>query len=182
MPPEKGIFSDGDALVQIKLLQEANMQWIIALEADNNPIVLGRLLNVLRRKGIGINTLTLGTRTTELSLMALVESPEESVEHVFNFLRRMEGIRDVTYYRRESSGMASFIFIETDDNSAVAKILGNFPLSKLVFASQGKYLVEIGERRGAASHKALATEPGFLSFARVRTSSLTAGMSDLTEA
>lgn len=158
------------------------MQWIVALEAENNPIVLGRLLNALRRKGVVINTLTLGTRATELSLMALVESPEETVEHVFNFLRKMESVRDVTYYRRESTGMASFIFIETGDNAAVAKILANFPLSKLVFASQGKYLVEIGEKRGAASHATLAAEPGFLSFARVRTSSSTAGMPGLADA
>lgn len=158
------------------------MEWIIALEAENNPIVLGRLLNALRRKGVGINTLTLGTRATELSLMALVESPEESVEHVFNFLQRMVGVRDVTYYRRESSGMASFIFIETEDNSAVAKILGNFPLSKLVFASQGKYLVELGEKHDANSRKTLATEPGFLSFTRVRTTSSPDGMPNLPDA
>jgi acetolactate synthase regulatory subunit len=157
--------------MEILPLREVMMQWIVALEAENNPIVLGRLLNAFRRKGVAINTLTLGSRAAELSLMALVESPEDSVEHIFHFLRRMVGVRDVTYYRRESSGMASFIFIETDDHSSVAKILADFPLSKLVFASQGKYLLEIGEKHRTTGPVVLASEDGFLPFARVRTSS-----------
>lgn len=147
------------------------MQWIVALEAENNPIVLGRLMNALRRKGAVINTLTLGTRTRELSLMALIESPEESVEHIFNFLRRTVGVRDVTYYRHESSGMASFIFIETAQHAQVTKILEDFPRAKLVFASQGKYLVEIGEKRDTLGQNRLAAGAEFLPFARVRTSS-----------
>ena len=158
------------------------MQWIVALEAENNPIVLARLLSVFRRKGVAINTLTLGTRATELSLMALVESPEESVEHIFHFLRRMVGVRDVTYYRHESSGMASFIFVETDDHSSVAKILADFPLSRLVFASQGKYLVEMGEKRSTTGPGAPVSVAGFLPFARVRTTSPAAKVSTLTDA
>lgn len=157
------------------------MQWIVALEAENNSIVLGRLLNAFRRKGVVINTLTLGARGAEISVMALVESPEESVEHVFHFLRRMVGVRDVTYYRRESSGMASFIFIETDSNSTVARILRDFPLSKLVFASQGKYLVEMGEKRTDADD-ALRTDTGFLPFARVKNSSALAKQTGFAEA
>ena len=146
------------------------MQWIVALEAENNPIVLGRLMNALRRKGAVINTLTLGTRTRELSLMALIESPEESVEHIFNFLRRMVGVRDVTYYRHESSGMASFIFIETAQHAQVTKILEDFPRAKLVFASQGKYLVEVPAGSPAGAQIPSLDEPGFLPLSRVRTS------------
>ncbi|MGA8185879.1 MAG: hypothetical protein WB819_19800 [Terriglobia bacterium] len=153
------------------LLKEIMMEWLVALEAQNNPIVLGRLLNAFRRKGVEIKTLTLGTRTAELSLMALVDSPEESVEHILHFLRVMVGVRDVACYRHEPSGKASFIFIETDDHSSVAKILAGFPLSKLVFASQGRYLVEVGEKGCKAVDGALDSIADFLPFARVRTCS-----------
>jgi acetolactate synthase regulatory subunit len=157
------------------------MQWLVALEAENDPIVLGRLLNAFRRKGVVINTLTLGTRKAKMFLMALVESPEESVEHVFHFLRRMVGVREVTYYRHESTGRASFVFIETDNHSSVTKILADFPLSKLVFASQGRYLIEIGEMRDSAGRKALHSEAGFLPFARMGTTSNTAGSANLQD-
>ncbi len=78
------------------------MQWILALEAENNPIVLGRVLNALRRKGIVVITLVVETRRAELSLTALVASPKERVEHIANFLAGVAGVRNVTHYRRES--------------------------------------------------------------------------------
>jgi len=164
------------------LLKEIMMEWLVALEAQNNPIVLGRLLNAFRRKGVEIKTLTLGTRTAELSLMALVDSPEESVEHILHFLRVMVGVRDVACYRHEPSGKASFIFIETDDHSSVAKILAGFPLSKLVFASQGRYLVEVGEKGCKAVDGALDSIADFLPFARVRTRSNPIQSANLPEA
>lgn len=143
------------------------MEWLVALEAENNPIVLGRLLNAFRRKGVKIKTLALGTRTAELSLMALVESAEENVEHFLQFIRFMVGVREVTCYRHEPSGKASFIFIETDDYAPVAKILADFPLSKLVFASQGRYLVEVGEKSYKAGARLPVSDTEFLPFARV---------------
>ena len=158
------------------------MEWLVALEAENNPIVLGRLLNAFRRKGVEIKTLNLGTRTAELSLMALVESPEEGVEHFIHFLQVMVGVREVTCYRHEPSGKASFIFIETDDHSSVAKILADFPLSKLVFASQGRYLVELGEKRSSAGDRALAADADFLPFTRVRTRPASTPGANLPEA
>lgn len=182
MPKGDNARSGRDSRIAGRPLREVNMQWIVALEAENNLIVLGRLLNAFRRKGVVINTLTLGTRQKELSLMALVESPEENVEHIFHFLRGMVGVRDVTYYRRESSGMASFIFVETEDNSTVAKILADFPLSRLVFASQGKYLLEMGEKRGASAQVRLTAQNGFLPFACVRKSSSNAKITGLPNA
>jgi len=158
------------------------MEWLVALEADNNPIVLGRLLNAFRRKGVEIRTLTLGTRTSELSLMALVESAEENVEHILQFIRVMVGVREVACYRHEPSGKASYIFLETDDHSKVAKILVDFPLSKLVFASQGRYLVEVGEKSGKAGGRALISDANFLPFARVRTDSASAQVATRSEA
>ena len=158
------------------------MEWLVALEAENNPIVLGRLMNALRRKGVVIKTLTLGTRTAELSLMALVESAEENVEHVLHFLRIMVGVREVACYRHEPSGKASFIFIETDDHSKVAKILADFPLSRLVFASQGRYLLEVGEKNRKAGDRPLVADADFLPFARVPTPSSSSQAAKLPEA
>ena len=158
------------------------MEWLVALEAENNPIVLGRLMNAFRRKGVLIKTLTLGTRTAELSLMALVESAEENVEHILHFLRVMVGVRDVTCYRHEPSGKASFIFMETDDHSKVTKILADFPLSRLVFASQGRYLVEVGEKTCKAGDRPLVPGADFLPFARVRASSTSTQVAKLPEA
>ncbi|HET7101416.1 MAG TPA: hypothetical protein VFJ52_09725 [Terriglobia bacterium] len=158
------------------------MEWLVALEAENNPIVLGRLMNAFRRKGVEIKTLTLGTRAAELSLMALVESPEEGVEHILHFIRVMVGVREVACYRHEPSGKASFIFIQTDDHSSVAKILADFPLSKLVFASQGRYLVEVGEKSCKAAGHALASGADFLPFARMRTRSTPTQAASLPEA
>ncbi len=164
------------------LLREVMMEWLVALEAENNPIVLGRLLNAFRRKGVEIKTLTLGTRTAELSLMALVDSPEESVEHILHFLRVMVGVREVACYRHEPSGKASFIFMETDDHSSVAKVLADFPLSRLIFASQGRYLVEVGEKGCRAGDHALVSGADFLPFARVRTRSTPTQAANLPEA
>jgi acetolactate synthase regulatory subunit len=158
------------------------MEWLVALETDNNPIVLGRLMNAFRRKGVEIKTLTLGTRTEELSLMALVESAEENVEHMLHFLRVMVGVREVACYRHEPSGKASFIFMETDDHSKVTKILADFPLSKLVFASQGRYLVEVGEKGCNAGDRALDSDVDFLPFARVRPCSTPTQAANLPEA
>lgn len=142
------------------------MEWLVALEAENNPIVLGRLLNAFRRKGVKIKTLAMGTRTAELSLMALVESAEENVEHILQFIRFMVGVREVACYRHEPSGKASFIFIESEDYAPVAKILADFPLSKLIFAGQGRYLVEVGEKSHRAGNRLPVSGAGFLPFAR----------------
>jgi acetolactate synthase small subunit len=158
------------------------MEWLVALEADNNPIVLGRLMNAFRRKGVLIKTLTLGTRAEEFSLMALVESAEENVEHILHYLRTMVGVQEVTCYRHEPSGKASFIFMETDDHSKVTKILADFPLSRLVFASQGRYLVEVGEKSRNVVDRALVADGNFLPFARVRTPSTSTTATKLPEA
>ncbi len=158
------------------------MEWLVALETENNPIVLGRLLNAFRRKGVEIKTLTLGTRTAGLSLMALVKSAEENVEHILHFLRVMVGVREVTCYRHEPSGKASFIFIETDDHSKVTRVLADFPLSRLIFASQGRYLVEVGEKSCNAGDRPLVSDAEFLPFARVRAPSTSTQTAKLPEA
>jgi acetolactate synthase regulatory subunit len=146
------------------------MQWLITLETEQDLIVTCRLINVFRRKGLKIVTLAMAARPSGFSMMAVLESPEAQVDHLFNFLRRMEGVQHVTYYRHETSEDASFIFIDADpDTWGVADILKAFPGSKLIFASHGKYLLEVhaeGRRQNAVPAFGI---PEVLPFARVRT-------------
>ena len=79
------------------------MEFLFELETENDPIVPCRLLNVLRRKGIRINTFTMTAKDAKISIAAVFELPEEGVEHIFNFLRRMEGVDRVSYRAAHSS-------------------------------------------------------------------------------
>ncbi len=146
------------------------MQWLMAIETNDEPISLCRLIGIFRRKGVKIATLAIAARSGGYSLVALVETLESEVEHIFNYLRRTEGVRHVTYYQHEPSGNASFVFIDSDaDSPGVARFLARFPESKLVFASHGKYLLEIpAEKRPPPSALGFG-RPEFLPFACVKT-------------
>ncbi len=145
------------------------MQWLVTLETVNDLISVCRLINVFRRKGLAIATLALAARPEGFSLMAVVDSSEADAEHIFNFLRRTEGVQHVTYYRHETSRDASFVFIDAEAEAfGVQEILRIFPEAKLVFASHGKYLLEVpaaSGRRPAADFGEL----GVLPFACVKT-------------
>jgi len=146
------------------------MQWMISLETENDPIPACRLLNVFRRKGVKIGTLNLAASASGFSVMAVVETPESEIEHVFNFLRRTEGVQHVTCYRHEPSAHASFIFVDgSADSSIVTRFTQSFPESKIVFASNGKYLFEVLSEKGAQAFAAGFSEAGFLPFSRVKT-------------
>jgi hypothetical protein len=146
------------------------MQWLISLETENDPIHGCRLMNIFRRKGVKIGTFNLAATTHGFSVMAVVDTPEGDVDHIFNFLRRSQGIRHVTYYRHLPSGDASFIFIDSStDPSVVARFTQSFPESKIVFAGNGKYLFEVLREQGARKLAHGFGEAGFLPFARVKT-------------
>lgn len=78
------------------------MRWLITLETEKNPIVTCRLMNVFRRKGLKIVTLAMTTQPSGHSTIAVVELPEADINHVFNFLRRIEGVRHVACHRHET--------------------------------------------------------------------------------
>lgn len=146
------------------------MQWLISLETENDPIPACRLLNIFRRKGMKIGTFNLTAQAGGFSLMAVVDTPEGEVGHLFNFLRRTEGIRHVTYYRHEVSAHANFVFIDsTADSSIVARFSQAFPESKIVFANNGKYLFEVVVKKGAREFANSFDAAGFLPFAQVKT-------------
>ncbi len=147
------------------------MQWLIALETNGDPITTCRLINIFRRKGVGILTLAMAARPQGFSIVTVAETPEPEVDHIYNFLRRVEGVLHVTYYRHEPQGEASFVFIDAEPGSqTLARVLRDFPEAKMIFGSDGRYLLEIpGGRRGGVQDFAGAPA-GVLPFARVKTS------------
>ncbi len=128
-----------------------------------------RLMNVFRRKGMKITTLAMATRPHCFSMMAVLDSPESAIDHLFNFLRGMEGVERVSYYQHQASADASFVFIDADaDTSRVGDVLKAFPGSRLIFASHGKYLLEVpAESRREAAAPVFGL-PAFLPFACVK--------------
>ena len=146
------------------------MQWLLTLETDNDMISVCRVMNIFRRKGLRITTLVTTVRPAGFSLMGVVESAEADMDYLFNFLRRTEGVRHVTCYRHESFPNASFVFIDSEvDNSGVAQVLKAFPESKLIFASHGKYLLEIPVEKRRYPASAGSRDAAFLPFACVKT-------------
>lgn len=146
------------------------MQWLLTLESDRDPIVLCRLMNVFRRKGLDIETMALGAKPETYSLMALVESPESEVDHIFNFLRRTDGVQGVSFYRHEPSQDATFIFVDSAETSEnLRRIQQAFPESKVIFASHGRYLVEVPSGASVGTQTGMDS-PAFLPLSRVRTS------------
>jgi hypothetical protein len=144
------------------------MKWLISLETNSDPITTCRLMNIFRRKGLKMITLSMSAQPAGYTLMVLVETPEGEAEHIFNYLRITPGVEHVDSYRHEPSADAAFLFVDgAADASSVTRILGNLPGAKLLFASHGKYLLEVPAEAGAA-HPNFA-QAGFLPFARVRT-------------
>jgi hypothetical protein len=150
-------------------MEEFNMQWLITLETEKDLIITCRLMNAFRRKGMQITTLAMADRAAGYSMMAVLESPESDVEHLYNFLRGMEGVEHVSYYQHQASSDASYVFIDSDEKAARgAEVLKTFPDSRLVFASHGKFLLEVptaSRRKPAAPAFGL---PEFLPFAHVK--------------
>ncbi|HET7214687.1 MAG TPA: hypothetical protein VFL79_13930 [Terriglobia bacterium] len=147
------------------------MQWLLTLESDRDPIVLCGLMNIFRRKGLVIETMAVAAKPETYSLMAVVDSPASDVDHVFNFLRRTDGVLGVTFYQHEPAQDASFIFVESAESSEnLQRIRKGFPECKVVFASHGKYLVEIPSATTLGTEVTGLGEPGFLPLSRVKTS------------
>ncbi len=145
------------------------MQWLVALETDNDPIPACRVMNIFRRKGVKIVTLTLAAGATGFSLLAVVDTAEGDVDHIFNYFRRTDGVQHVTCYRHDPSAAASFVFIDAErDSSSVARFTQTFPESKLIFASHGKYLFEVPAESRPRSAALGSGEPDFLPFARIK--------------
>jgi hypothetical protein len=144
------------------------VKWLAALDIDEDPITACRLMNIFRRKGMKIITLALAARPRGYSLIALLDTPENQVEHLFNFLRRTEGVEHVTCYRHEPNQHASLVFIDAESPS-VARFLDAFPGSRLVFAGEGKCLLEVPAPGDLGGMKSGFDQLEFMPFACVKT-------------
>ncbi|MGH9352148.1 MAG: hypothetical protein ACRD2G_08320, partial [Terriglobia bacterium] len=107
-------------------------------------IVACRLMNIFRRKGVRLLTLSMVEAPDGFCIMAMVEAPESEWEHHYHFIRRTEGVRHVTWYRDEPSGTAAqYVFINLERGGARnghwADVL---PGGRVVLACQGKALLE----------------------------------------
>lgn len=146
------------------------MQWLIALETENDPIPACRLMNVFRRKGVKIVTLGLTAQAAAFSMMALVETPEAEVDHIFNFLRRTEGVRHVACYRHDVSREAAFLLVDSVANGrGFGEILRASPEAKVVFACHGKHLVEVPAEGRLRLSAQGSGEAGILPFSLFKT-------------
>jgi acetolactate synthase regulatory subunit len=144
------------------------MKWLISLETNSDPITTCRLMNIFRRKGLKVITLAMAAQSAGYTMIVLVETPEGEAEHIFNFLRTTPGVEHVESYRHEPSANAAFLFVDgAADASSVARNLEIVPGAKLLFASHGKFLLEVPTQ--AANSLSNFAEAGFLPFARVRT-------------
>lgn len=144
------------------------MQWLIELQTNADPISACRLMNIFRRKGLEIVTLAMSAQAGGYSLLAVLAFPESELGHIFNYLRRTEGVKQLTCYRHDSSAEASFILSQAEsDMSSAAHVLKSFPESRLIFASQGKYLLEVPPGSWPPSTDGGMGEMGFLPFVRV---------------
>ncbi len=147
------------------------MQWLLTLESERDPIVLCRLMNIFRRKGVSIETMALASKPEGYALTAVVDTAESEIDHIFNFLRRTEGVSNVACYRHEPSAAASFLFVESDTNPKnLQRFLETFPESKVIFASHGKHLFEVGSASQLPPDFAGLGESGFLPLSRFKMS------------
>ena len=148
------------------------MKWLFAIETEDDLIVICRLMNTFRRKTVKPLSFAMSSSPEGYGVIFVVELPESEVEHHFNYFRRTEGVRHVTYYRHSLEEPASFVFVDVEAPSLeLSQWPQLFPGSRLIFASHGKALLEVPEDY---AHHA-APEGGFLPFARVKTTRGAAG-------
>ena len=147
------------------------MQWLIILEMDSDPIALCRLMDVFRRKGLKIASMTVASGSVKTSFVALVECDEAHMDHMFHFLRRSADIQKVSYYRNQEVGSATHLLLTPTDSpvKSVGRILQGVPGARLVFSSGESYLFEFSGK--AKEHKAVQTIPqeNRLPFSHVKT-------------
>ncbi|HUI41415.1 MAG TPA: hypothetical protein VL523_05555 [Terriglobia bacterium] len=117
------------------------MKWLTALETDNEPITLCRLMNAFRRKGVKIVNLTMSAAPQGFTLLALVETGPGEIEHLRNFLRRTEGVARVACYRHERGEEAPFAF-DPAEPAHLTGFLETLPGASVTFTGEGRYLVE----------------------------------------
>ena len=145
------------------------MQWLLVLETENDPITACRLMNIFRRKGLKILTLSMVAEPEGYRVTTVVDTNGNEAEHIFNFLRRTEGVQHVTWYSHAPTPAPAFVLAEAEgENGALARLLEAFPGSRVVISNSGKCLLEIPEEGVRHPGEIHSQSPGFLPFMRVR--------------
>jgi hypothetical protein len=143
------------------------MQWLLALETDNDVITICRLMNNMRRKSIKIVNFSLAASGSGFSVMALVETPANEVDHVFHFMRRTEGVEQVSCYAETGSRELSsdhlrneagtrFVLLNAGTNGLRAQLTEALAGARVVLAAEEKLLLELPAREETRH----AFEPG----------------------
>jgi hypothetical protein len=68
------------------------MQRLFTIDTEGDLIVICRLINIFRRKGVKLTKLVMSSAPEGFRLAVLFEAAEAESEHLFNFLRRTEGV------------------------------------------------------------------------------------------
>jgi hypothetical protein len=72
------------------------MQRLFTIDTESDLIVICRLVNIFRRKGVKLDKLEMSSTREGFRVAALVEAAETEIEHLFNFIRRTEGVRQLS--------------------------------------------------------------------------------------
>jgi acetolactate synthase regulatory subunit len=120
------------------------MQWLFTIDTENDLIVVCRLVNTFRRKGIRIARLAMVSTAETFNVVVLFEAPEREIDHIFNFVRRTEGVNHVACYRHgRSADSPPFILVDADSKGANAAWAEFVTQSGWVFGSHGQLLAQV---------------------------------------
>jgi hypothetical protein len=144
------------------------MQWLLALETDNDPITICRLMNSMRRKSVKLVNFSLAAAGGGFSVVALVETRATELDHVFHFVRRTEGVEQVSCYidaGEEESGSEAVrgnaenrcFLVDKGVGALTPAAAEALTGAKVVLAGQGKLLLEFGTA-GRMPHPSKLTE------------------------
>ncbi len=144
------------------------MKWLFTIDTEEDLIVFCRLINIFRRKGVKISWMSTAALSGAYRILAVFQGHPGEMDHIFNFIRRTEGVLHVAYYQEGGADAASFVFADGKMEAlGTARWPDLFPQARVAFAGQGSLLLEIPP--GSAPEAALSTSQaaGFGRFSRV---------------
>jgi hypothetical protein len=71
------------------------MQRLFTIETEEDLIVICRIVNIFRRKGARLIKLVMSSTPAGFRLAVVFEAAEAEIEHLFNFVRRTEGVNQL---------------------------------------------------------------------------------------
>jgi acetolactate synthase regulatory subunit len=73
----------------------AGMQRSLTIDTEAELIVICRLLNIFRRKGVRLTNLVMSSTSEGFRVAVRFEAAQTEIDHLFNFVRRTEGVSHV---------------------------------------------------------------------------------------